>query len=304
MKTLLSIVGPTASGKTGLSLALAREHDAPIISADSVQIYRGLDIGSGKVTPAEMGAIPHHMIDVVDPCEEFSAGEYERRVDGLLKELFVTHDLVFLVGGAGFYLQAVWEGFDEMPEVQPGIREQLNAELAEKGLLPLVQELREVDLETFQQVDRRNPRRVVRALEIYRSTGTPISVFRTQKPPKEKSYRDLKIGWQWEREALYDRINRRVREMLAQGLEQEARSMYGQFGAECKGLQTVGYREWGAYFKGDIDLAEVQRLIQRNSRHYAKRQLTWFRRYGDIQWFPGGEVDGVRKWLAEELGGH
>lgn len=303
MKTLLSVLGPTASGKTSLSLAIAQRWGAPIVSADSVQIYRGLDIGSGKVTPTEQGAIPHHLIDICDPCEEFSAGEFERTVDALLSNLFQEHDLVLLVGGAGFYLSAVWEGFDEMPPVPEAVRQQLNAELEREGLLKLIQELREVDPVTFGQIDRQNPRRVVRALEIFRATGTPISTFRQQKTAKQKAYRDLRLGIEWPREQLYKRINQRVLQMVEAGLEAETKTLLEQWGAECKGLQSVGYREWMDYFQGKYDQEEVIRLIQRNSRHYAKRQLTWFRRYPDIHWVPGGDHAPALAWLAGQMEG-
>lgn len=303
MKTLLSIVGPTASGKTGLSIELALKYAAPVVSADSVQIYRGLDIGSGKVSEEEGRGVPHYMIDVADPCEDFSAGIYGREVDLLLPKLFEEREVVLLVGGAGFYLKAVWEGFDEMPEVDHAVREALNREFADGGLLPLVDELRRVDAETFAVVDRQNPMRVIRALEVYRSTGQPISAFRKAEKKGEKGYREVKIGLAWEREALYARINERVEGMLAAGLEAEVRSLWEQHGGGCKGLGSVGYREWVDCFEGKHDREEAVRLIKRNSRRYAKRQLTWFKKHEDIKWFPPGSLAEILEYVDGELAG-
>ena len=302
MKHLISIVGPTASGKTALSLALARHYAAPVISADSVQIYRGLNIGSGKVTEEERGEVPHFMLDRIALDEEFSAGMFEREVDALLERLWDQYDVVLLVGGAGFYLGAVWEGFDEMPEVEAGVREQLNREFAEKGLLPLLEELREVDASTFEVVDRRNQMRVIRALEIYRSTGKPISHFRNRKASKVKSYQDHKIGIEWPRSELYDRINRRVERMVEAGLVEEVRALLAQFGPEAKGLQSVGYKEVVAHLQGKASLEATISLIQKHSRRYAKRQGTWFKRHADIHWMEEGSVEGCLGWLNSRMG--
>lgn len=302
MKTLVSIIGPTASGKTALSIKVAQRYGAPIISADSVQIYRGLDIGSGKVTESERQSIPHYMIDVADPCDDFSAGMYGREVEALLEKLFSTHDVVLLVGGAGLYLKAVWEGFDDMPEIDPAIREALNAEWREKGLLHLVNELREVDPATFETVDRQNQMRVIRALEVYRGTGQPISSFRKMKTKTDKGYRDLKVGLEWERTVLYERINARVDGMVAEGLVEEAKGLWEMYGSACKGLGSVGYREMVDHFEGKHDMEEAVRLVKRNSRRYAKRQMTWFKRSADIQWFGPGQANAVVDWLDAELG--
>ena len=301
MKTLISIIGPTASGKTALSIKVALRYGAPIVSADSVQIYRGLDIGSGKVTEEEKQGVEHHMLDIVDPCEEFSAGDYGRRVDALLPELFAGHDVVLLVGGAGFYLNAVWEGMDEMPEVDPAVREELNRRWRQEGVEALANELRTVDPETYATVDRRNPVRLIRALEVFHSSGKPISWYRQRKVRKEKGYGDLKIGLEMEREVLYPRINARVEQMVADGLEAEVRALVERHGADCKGLGSVGYREFVDSFRGKHDRAEAIRLIQRNSRRYAKRQYTWFRKVEDIYWFPAEQHEKIEAFIASRL---
>lgn len=302
MKTLISLVGPTGIGKTKWSLEMARRFGLPVIGADSVQIYRGLDIGSGKVTAEEMGEVAHHMIDVVDPCEDFSAGDYGRAVEGLLPDLLGKHDAALLVGGSGFYLQAVWDGLDDMPPVDLKVREQLNQEFAEVGLIPLVQELRKVDLASFDSIDRRNPMRVIRALEVFRSSGTPISEFRQRsadRPPKP--YRELRIGLEMEREALYAQINERVETMMTEGQLEEVRGLVKEHGADCKGLLSVGYRELVSHFNGEYDLAEATRLIKRNHRRYAKRQMTWFRRYDNIQWFHPSQLADAIQLVESQL---
>lgn len=303
MKTLISITGPTASGKTALSIAVAKQFGAPIVSADSVQIYRGLDIGSGKVTSEEMQGIPHYMLDVADPCEDFSAGDYGRAVDTLLPQLFQQYDVVLLVGGAGFYLNAVWEGMDDMPLVDLEIRALLNERFEKEGLAVLQEKLKEVDPVTYGVIDLQNPVRVIRALEVFQGSGKPISEFRKGKIKKEKAYTDIKIGLEMEREVLYPRINARVIQMVEDGLEQEVRSLYNSLGGECKGLGSVGYREFVHFFEGKHDRAEAIRLIQRNSRRYAKRQYTWFRKLEDMHWFPAMEPGMVLEYLKEEVGG-
>lgn len=303
MKTLLSIVGPTASGKTSLSLLVAEQIGAPIVSADSVQVYRGLDIGSGKVGAAAQAKVPHYMIDVAEPCDDFSAGIYGRQVDALLEKLYRERDLALLVGGAGLYLQAVWKGFDDMPPPDMELRESLNAEFKANGLLPLLEELRRVDPASFLAIDRQNPMRVIRALEVYRATGKPISAYRKQDLKADKDYRDLKIGLLWEREALYARINARVDEMLAQGLEMEVKQLWERHGSGCKGLGSVGYREFVEHFEGKHDREEAIRLVKRNSRRYAKRQMTWFRRQQDIQWFPAQNQEAILAYIHQETEG-
>jgi len=298
MKLLISIVGPTAVGKSGLAVQVAKAMQAPVVSADSVQIYRGLDIGSGKVTEAEKQGIPHYMLDIIDPVESFSAGHFGRSVDALLPDLFDRHEVVILAGGAGFYFHAVWNGMDDIPAVAPAIREGLNARLLSEGLDALVAELAQCDPVAHARIALNNPVRVIRALEVFQGTGKPFSEFQKLIGEKEKDYKELRIGLEMDRERLYDRINRRVELMVEGGLESEVRALMNQYGPDAKGLQSVGYREFVDFFKGNHDRAEAIRLIQRNSRRYAKRQYTWFRKAAGIEWFAVGEPQVIQNRIA------
>lgn len=303
MSLLLSIVGPTAAGKSAVAVQLAKRLGCPVVSADSVQVYRGLDIGSGKLTTAEMAGVPHHMLDILDPSATYSAADYGQAVELLLQDLFAQHEVVILAGGSGFYVQAVWEGLDEMPEVPEDIRMGLRATLAEQGLQVLVDELAAVDPVTWGRIDRQNPVRVLRALEVYRAAGLPMSHFQQGRGAAGKAggkpYHELRIGIELPRPALYARIEARVRAMLAQGWLGELESLVAEHGADCPALQSLGYRELLAYLHGRAtgtgtpNWDSTVALIQQNTRRYAKRQWTWFRRYPDIQWFAPDDLAGI-----------
>ena len=257
-KRLLVIVGPTGSGKTDLSIRLASHYAAPILSTDSRQVYRGMPIGTAQPTFDQLQAVEHHFIASHDIKDYLSCGEYEVQALARLEKLFAGHDYVVAVGGAGLYVRALCEGMDDLPQADESLREEMDRWLAEEGLGALAEKLRELAPEYYRIVDLNNPARVVRALEVCLQTGMP-------------------------REELYDRINRRVDRMLADGLEAEARALYPY--RELNALQTVGYREFFDYFDGRIGYDEAVELIKRNSRRYAKRQLTWFRRDPEIRWF-------------------
>ena len=293
MKQLISIVGPTGAGKTAVALQLAQKLACPIISADSVQIYQGLDIGSGKVTKAEMGTISHYLLDFLPPDQDFSAGEFDRQVRSLLEELFLSHEQVILVGGTGLYFQAIWIGFDVMPSIEEAVRAQVNADLETKGLQRLVEELKEVDPETWETIDRNNPARVVRALEVFRGSGKPISAFRKSRLPLLNPWEDVKIGIERPREVLYAGIEARIHQMLAEGWLAEVKGLVETFGEDCKGLQALGYRELLSHLQGKIGYDDAVVLVKRNTRRYAKRQLTWFRRYLDLQWFNPSDFQAI-----------
>lgn len=303
MSLLLSIVGPTAAGKSAVAVQLAKRLGCPVVSADSVQVYRGLDIGSGKLTAAEMEGVPHHMLDILDPSDMYSAADYGQAVAHLLKDLFAQHAVVILAGGSGFYVQAVWEGLDEMPEVPEAIRMGLRATFAEQGLQPLVDELARVDPVTWGRIDRQNPVRVLRALEVSRASGLPMSHFQQGRGAAGmaggKPYHELRLGIELPRPELYARVEARVRAMLAQGWLQELESLVARYGADCPALQSIGYRELLAYLHGrdtgtgTPDWDSTVALIQQNTRRYAKRQWTWFRRYPDIQWFAPDDRAGI-----------
>ncbi|TGD79579.1 tRNA (adenosine(37)-N6)-dimethylallyltransferase MiaA [Hymenobacter wooponensis] len=286
--TLLVVSGPTAVGKTDLCVRLAQALGTEIVSADSRQFFQELTIGTAKPSPEEMQGIPHHFINSHSIQEEYNAGRYEQDALALLQKLFQKFPVVILTGGSGLYLQAVTEGFDEMPKALPQVREQLHQELAEGGLAPLVAELQRLDPVTYERIDRQNHQRVLRALEITRATGQPFSSFHGVKKAAERPFKSVKIALNREREELYQRIDLRMEHMLAAGLEAEARAMYPY--RHHNALQTVGYKELFDYFEGQYDYEEAVRLLKRNSRHYAKRQLTWLRRDPEYQWMHPEEV--------------
>ena len=284
---LLAVAGPTAVGKTALTVALAQQLGTEILSADSRQFYREMRIGTAKPTPAEMQGVPHHFIDSHSIAEDYSAGRFATDALARLATLFQAHPIVIATGGSGLYLQALTDGLDELPPVPPQVRQQLLAELAAHGLPALVAELARLDPLAHQRLDRQNPQRVVRALEISRGTGRPFSSFHrgpaaVAEAAARRPFRVVKVALSRPREALYQRIDQRVLLMLEEGLVAEAEALlpYRQHNA----LQTVGYQEIFGYLDGHYDYPEAVRLLQRNTRHYAKRQLTWLRRDAGYQW--------------------
>lgn len=286
IRELIVVVGPTGSGKTKLSIDLARHFGAPIISADSRQLYRGMAIGTAQPTSEELAAAEHHFVACRNIDEEFNCGAYETAALERLEELFESHERVIAVGGSGLYIKALCEGLDELPEVSAELREALRSRLSSEGLAPLLEELRAVDPAFYEVVDRQNPSRVLRALEVSLSSSRPYSEFRSGESA-ERNFRIIKVGIDMQRELLYDRINRRVEMMISEGLEAEARALYPH--RELNSLQTVGYRELFDHFDGTTSLEEAIELIKRNSRRYAKRQMTWFRRDDKIEWFSSPE---------------
>ncbi len=294
--TLITVVGPTGSGKTALAIALARHFGAEIVSTDSRQIYRGMAIGTAQPTAEERAAAPHHFVDELDPHEEFTCGEFERRALGLLERLFEKNPYVIAVGGSGLYVDALCYGMDEMPLRNDKIRAELNNRLKDNGLEDLLQQLQQLDSAFYEQVDRCNPVRVLRALEVCLITGRPYSEQRKGRVA-ERPFRIVKIGVDMPRDVLYDRINRRVDMMMEAGLEAEARALYPL--RDLNSLQTVGYRELFEYFDGTISRDEAVELIKRNSRRYAKRQMTWFGRDKSTQWFVPTEVDAIIDCITE-----
>lgn len=282
IKRLLVIVGPTGSGKTDLSIRLARHYGAPILSTDSRQFYRGMAIGTAQPTPDQLQAAEHHFIASHDLKEDLNCGSYETQALSCLEKLFAKHDWVIAVGGSGLYVRALCEGMDDLPQADPELREALSRRLETEGVDALAAELRELDPAYYATVDRRNPARVMRALEVCLQTGRPYSEQRTgQRRPRP--FGIVKVGVDLPREELYARIDRRVDRMVADGLEAEARALYPY--RTLNALQTVGYREFFDYFDGRTSYEEAVSLIKRNSRRYAKRQLTWFRRDPEIRWF-------------------
>ena len=276
------MVGPTGSGKTDLSIRLALHYGAPILSTDSRQVYRGMPIGTAQPSADQLQAIEHHFIASHDLTDNLNCGEYEVQALARLEELFADHDWVVAVGGSGLYVRALCEGMDDLPQADEPLRRELVHRLAEEGLGALAEELRELDPEYCRTADLNNPARVMRALEVCLQTHIPYSRQRTGER-RPRPFEIVKIGIDLPRDVLYDRINRRVDRMLADGLEAEARALYPY--RELNALKTVGYREFFDYFDGRIGYDEAVELIKRNSRRYAKRQLTWFRRDSEIRWF-------------------
>ena len=282
IKRLLVVVGPTGSGKTDLSIRLALHYGAPILSTDSRQVYRGMPIGTAQPSADQLQAVEHHFIASRDLTDNLNCGEYEVQALVRLEELVADHDWVVAVGGSGLYVRALCEGMDDLPQADEPLRRELERRLAEEGLGALAEELRELDPEYCRTADLNNPARVMRALEVCLQTHMPYSRQRTGER-RPRSFEIVKIGIDLPRDVLYDRINRRVDRMLADGLEAEARALYPY--RELNALKTVGYREFFDYFDGRIGYDEAVELIKRNSRRYAKRQLTWFRRDSEIRWF-------------------
>ena len=281
LKTLLVIAGPTAVGKTALCVRLAKKLQTDVVSSDSRQLYRELTIGTAKPTPEEMDGIRHHFINSHAITDPVNAGRYERECLAVLDELFQTKDVVILSGGTGLYINAICNGLDDMPPVDPALRALLFDRLQQEGLDVLQRELRQVDPVYAESADLQNPIRVTRALEICLSTGQPYSSFRRQQVV-ERPFRSVMVALERPRPELYARIDARMDAMLRAGLVEEARSLLPY--RELPALQTVGYQEIFPYLDGLYDYEEMVRLLKRNSRRYAKRQLTWFRNQGNYTW--------------------
>ncbi|WP_299452527.1 tRNA (adenosine(37)-N6)-dimethylallyltransferase MiaA [uncultured Microscilla sp.] len=297
-KYLLVVVGPTAVGKTTLCIRLAQHFDTEIVSADSRQFYREMAIGTAKPTPEELAQAPHHLIDSQSIMDDYNVGDYEKDALVCLEDIFARKQVAILTGGSGLYIQAACDGIDEMPEVAPEIRAQLMERLQQGGLEPLLQQLEQLDPVYYQQVDQANPHRVVRALEVCLSTGQPYSSFR-KKNKVQRPFNILKIGLERDREELYERINLRMDLMLEQGLLEEVKALYPY--KNHNALQTVGYKEVFDYMDGKHDWEEAVRLLKRNSRRYAKRQMTWFRRDEEIHWFSPQKIDTIIDWVDRRM---
>lgn len=297
-KHLLVVAGPTASGKTSLAIQLAQHYKTIILSGDARQFYQEMSIGTAKPTPEELAAAPHYLVDQLSIHDTYNVGDFERAALALLQTHYQTHHNAILVGGSGLYIKALCEGLDDYPSVPPEVRDELVRVWETQGVQALQQELATSDPTYHAQVDLQNPHRLIRALEICRHTGQPFSSFRNQpKPPRP--FQTTTLAIRWERPALYARINQRVDQMIQAGLVEEARSLYSH--RALNALQTVGYQELFAHFDGTIDLPTAIELIKRNSRRYAKRQLTWLRKDASIHWVePETSIEEIVAWLERE----
>lgn len=281
MNTLIVLIGPTSVGKTELSLQLAKLLSSPVISADSRQIYRDIPIGTAAPTPEELQAVRHYFIGTMSLDQYYSAAQYETDVMQLTGELFKTHDTLLLTGGSMMYVDAVTKGIDDIPTVDEDVRVMLKERLATEGLDALKAELRMIDPQYYATVDQQNPKRIVHALEIYYTSGLPFSSFR-KSTKKERPFRILKFGLQRERQVLFERINRRVDQMMNDGLLDEARQVYDK--RHLNSLNTVGYKELFRYIDGEWPLDMAVERIKKNTRVYAKKQMTWFAHDPEIIW--------------------
>jgi tRNA dimethylallyltransferase len=297
-KYLVSIVGPTAVGKTDLCIDLAKALKTEIISADSRQFYKETSIGTAKPTEQELIQVRHHFVGDRSVEDEFSAGKFEKEAIEIITELHESKEAVIMTGGSGLYIDAVLNGFNEMPEIDPEIRLNLNSKFEKEGLKVLLDELQEADPVYYETVDKGNPYRVIRGLEVYLSSGKPYSTFRTGEK-KLRNFVVIKIGLDRSRGELYERINKRVDMMMSIGLLEEVKAL--EAFREKQALQTVGYKEIFDHLDGLTTLDEAVELIKRNTRRYAKRQMTWFRRDNEIKWFHPDDFQNILGCIDDQI---
>lgn len=295
---LILVVGPTAVGKTNLCLNLAKKFDTEIISCDSRQFYREMNLGTAKPTKEELNEVSHHLINSHSIEENYDVKSFEEDALELLDQLFLKHKVVIMTGGSGLFADAVTEGMDEMPEIPVGTREEVIKDYQEKGLEFLQNEVKRLDPEYFEMVDQQNPQRLMRALEVCRGTGKTFSSFRV-KSKVERPFKTIKIGLKRDREELYSRIDLRMDQMVESGLFEEAKSLFDK--RHLNSLQTVGYQEIFGMLESKYDREEAIRLLKRNSRRYAKRQLTWFRRDEKIHWFHPDQEDEIIAFIVNQI---
>jgi tRNA dimethylallyltransferase len=293
-KTLIVIAGPTASGKTATAIHLAKNLKTEVVSADSRQIYKEMTIGTAKPDKHELASIPHHFIDCFSIDHEYDAAQFGTDALAVIHDIFQRSDYAILCGGSGLYIKAVCEGFDDIPEVDEAIRKNLVANFELHGIAWLQQKMTELDPEHHATIDQQNPHRLMRALEVKIGTGHSISSYR-KNTKLDHGFEIVKIGLELPRDVLYKRIDDRMDKMIANGLFAEATQLY--FYKEKNALQTVGYQEIFEFMDGTYDYEEAVRLLKRNSRRYAKRQLTWFKRDEEFKWFNPDKVDEMLTYI-------
>lgn len=294
MKTLLVLLGPTGVGKTDLSIELAKHYRTSVISCDSRQIYKEMNIGTAVPEREQLAAVPHFFIQTVSVRDYFNCWEFEQQALRKIRELFEERDVVVMAGGSMMYIDAVCKGIDEMPTIDDEVRASVKEMFERDGIEASRLLLKKLDPEWYARVDLKNGKRVMHALEVCLMTGKPYSSFLTR-TVKEREFNIVKIGLNRGREELFDRINRRVDIMVESGMEEEARALYPL--RHLNALNTVGYKEWFDYFDGKFDREEAIRLIKRNTRRYAKKQLTWYRNDSDIHWFHPSKKEEIRSIL-------
>lgn len=295
MNSLVVLLGPTGVGKTELSLRIAEHFGSPIISSDSRQLYKDLPIGTAAPTPSQRARVEHYMVGTLSLSDYYSASNFEEDVINLLELLYQTHATIVMTGGSMMYIDAVTKGIDDIPTVKPEIRSALYKQFEENGLSSILAELKEADPLHYKEVDRMNYKRVIHAVEICRQTGKPYSSFRTNQQ-KERPFRIIKVGLVREREELYDRINQRVDEMMTNGFLEEAQRVYSF--RDLNSLNTVGYKELFKYLDGEWPLELAIEKIKRNSRVYARKQMTWFKRDPEIKWFHPDQEKEIIEYIS------
>lgn len=295
MKTLLLILGPTGVGKTELSLRVAEHYGCPIVSCDSRQIYRDIPIGTAAPTSEEQARVKHYFVGIRALEDEYNAGQYERDALTLLETLFAEHETIVMTGGSMLYAEAVCKGLDDLPSIPTDVRAEVKKQFETYGLEWLQKEVQRLDPVYWEEVDRSNPARLAHCVELSMVAGRPYSSLLTKHSStnshtsaNKRPFRIVKTALERPREGLYERINRRVEQMMANGLKEEAKSVYPK--RHLNSLQTVGYKELFGYFDGQYDLLRATELIQQNTRHYAKRQMTWFRRDKEIYWLNANDT--------------
>lgn len=293
-KTLIVVVGPTAVGKTDVCINLAHHFKTEIISADSRQFYREMKLGTAKPTYEELSEIPHHLVDHLSIHDPYTVKDFEQEALTVISSLFLQRDKLIMTGGSGLYVQALCKGLDDMPIIPAAVRESLMADLSSQGLPFLLEKLKSLDPHYYAIVDKANPQRVVRAIEVSLHTKKPYSTF-WKKKEIIRPFDILIIGLKREREELYTRIDTRMDEMIQNGLFEEAKSLY--LFRSLTALKTVGYTEIFKHLDGEYDYDEAVRLLKRNSRRYAKRQMTWFNKDETIEWFDPEDIESIKKYL-------
>ncbi len=297
-KTLVVLTGPTGIGKTSVGIKIAQHFNTEIVSSDSRQIYKELSIGTAVPSKEELRTVLHHFIQSHSITENYNASRYETEALNLLEDLFKKKDIILMVGGSMLYIDAICKGIDIMPDADQEIRASLKKELETNGLESLRLQLKTLDPEYYKSVDLKNPNRIIHALEISIQTGKPYSSFRSNKA-KSRPFSIIKIALNCNREILHNRINQRVEKMVEAGLEAEARSVYTQ--KHLNALNTVGYREWFAHFDGEITREKAIELIKRNSRRYARKQITWVRKDETVKWFSPDQVKEIIEYIEAQI---
>ena len=293
--TLVVVLGPTGVGKTGVAIEIARRFGTGIISADSRQFYKDMMIGTAVPDESQLRQVKHHFVRFLPVDKYYSASLFERDVLDLLPAFFRNSGLAVMAGGSGMYIDAVCNGIDDIPDIEPAIREKFNRKFREEGIESLRIDLKVLDPEYYSRVDLKNHKRIIRALEICETTGRPYSAFLAKSRPS-RDFAVIKIGLEMDRDKLYERLDKRVDEMIRNGLEEEARKL-SEF-RELNALKSVGYTELFSYFDGKISREKAIELIKRNTRRYAKRQITWWRKDTAIKWFNPDNIDGIINYLS------